>query len=188
VPIVAKDNVQLIGPTAEDWANVEPAEIFLAETALLRKVIAGMGLRGHAAEDILQAVSVKCLDRHPAFADRWQCRRWLIRVTTNECVTEHRRMGRFRRHAVSLVERKCRPAARSPLESAVSSEQVEAVQQALRNLDDELLRPLVLKYFCDLSSAEIGATLEMPASTVRSLLRKGRLTLAKALMKRGIER
>jgi len=97
-------------------------------------------------------------------------------------------MGRFRRHAVSIVERKCRPVASGPVESAVSSEQVEAVQQALRDLDDDLLRPLVLKYFCDLSSAEIGATLAMPASTVRSLLRKGRLALAKALMKRGIER
>ena len=51
-----------------------------------------------------------------------------------------------------------------------------------------LSKPLVLKYFCDLTSAEIGETLEMPASTVRSLLRKGRLALARALMKRGIER
>lgn len=186
--IAAKDNVQSTGRTAEDRADIEPAEVFLAETALLRKVIAGMGLRGGAAEDVLQTVSVKCLDHHPAFADRWHCRRWLIRVTTNECVTEHRRMGRFRRYAVSIVERRCRPAARSPLESAVSSEQVEAVRQVLRDLDDELLKPLVLKYFCDLSSAEIGATLEMPGSTVRSLLRKGRLALARALMKRGIER
>ena len=186
--IVAKDNSKSTGPIAEDGANVEPAEIFLAETALLRKVIAGMGLRGDAAEDVLQTVSVKCLDHYPAFADRCRCRRWLIRVTTNECVTQHRRMGRFRKHVVSFIERRCRPVARSPLETAVSSEQVEAVQQALRNLDDELLKPLVLKYFCDLSSAEIGATLEMPASTVRSLLRKGRVALARALMKRGIER
>ncbi|UCD53634.1 MAG: hypothetical protein JSW27_09585 [Phycisphaerales bacterium] len=55
-------------------------------------------------------------------------------------------------------------------------------------MDDEWLKPLVLRYFCDMKSAEIGQTLEMPASTVRSLLRKGRLALAQALMKRGIER
>ena len=60
--------------------------------------------------------------------------------------------------------------------------------EALRDLDDGLLRPLVLRYFCDLTSAEIGEILALPAPTVRSLLHKGRLALAKALMKRGVER
>ena len=123
-----------------------------------------------------------------SFANRCQCRRWLIRVTTNECLTEHRRIGRFRKHAAGIVEHRPRPTANGPVQNVVSSEQLEAVQGALRELDDEFLRPLVLKYFCDLSSAEIGETLDMPASTVRSLIRKGRLALARALMKRGIER
>lgn len=185
--IVAKDNLDEAEPTGGDLATVRPAEVFLAETPLLRKVIAGLGLRMGDADDVLQTVSVKCLNHATAFANRHQCRRWLIRVTTNECLTEHRRIGRFRKHAAGIVERRPRPIAKGPVQSAVSSEQLGAVQEALRDLDDEFLRPLVLRYFCDLSSAEIGETLDIPASTVRSLIRNGRLALARALTERGIE-
>lgn len=183
-----QENSDLAEPTGPALADVKPAEVFLAEMSLLRKIVAGLGLRGGDAEDVLQTVSLKCLHHAVAFANRAQCRRWLIRVTTNECITEHRRVGRFRKHATGLVERRSRTAPSGPVESAVASEQLEAVREALTSLDDEWLKPLVLKYFCDLSSAEIGEALEMPASTVRSLLRKGRLALAQALMKRGIER
>ena len=185
--IVAKDNLDAAKPTDGNLATViKPAEVFLAEVALLRKMIAGLGLRGGDVEDVLQAVSLKCLNHTPVFADRCQCRRWLIRVTTNECISEHRRVGRFRRHVPGIVEHRPRTVPSGPIESAISSEQLEAVREALQGLDDQFLRPLVLKYFCDLSSAEIGATLDMPASTVRSLIRKGRLALARALTKRGI--
>lgn len=188
VRIVAAENVESTGPSGSETARMKPAEVFLAEAALLRKVIAGMGLRAADAEDVLQTVSVKCLDPFCAFAERTQCRRWLIRVTMNECVTEHRRRRRLRRHATGMAEHGRGPAANDPAQDAISSEQGDAIQAALRDLPDELLQPLVLRYFCDQSSAEIGEILSLPASTVRSALCKGRMALARALMKRGIER
>jgi RNA polymerase sigma-70 factor (ECF subfamily) len=188
VRIVATENAESMGPSGSAAVSIKPAEVFLAEAALLKKVIAGMGLRATDAEDVLQVVSVKCLDHPSAFAERSQCRRWLIRVTMNECVTEHRRRKRFRRPAAGMAEHGRGPAANDPAQDAVSSEQRDAVQGALRDLADELLQPLVLRYFCDQSSAEIGEILSLPASTVRSTLCKGRMALAKALTKRGIER
>jgi len=187
VRIVAQENFELTGPTYEEPARIKLAEVFLAETALLRKVVAGLGLRGGDIDDVLQTVSAKCLNHATTFGNWAQCRRWLIRVTTNECITEYRRTRRTRRHATDIVARR-RPAAPGPIEMAISAEQIEAVQRALDDLDDALLRPLVLRYFADLSSAEIGEILEMPAATVRAALRQGRLALAQALMKRGIER
>lgn len=186
--IVAIENADLAGPAGGNPMGASLAEAFLAERGLLRKVVAGMGLRGADAEDVLQTVSVKCLSETCTFADRRQCRRWLVRVTTNECITEHRRRLRLRRQVPAAAGHRPAAVADCPLDSAVSSEQLEAVQEALHDLDDGLLRPLVLKYFCDLTSAEIGDILSTPASTVRSLLHKGRMALAKALMKRGIER
>jgi RNA polymerase sigma factor (sigma-70 family) len=188
VRIVTAENSESIGPTRGEMTSFKPAEVFLAETALLRKVIAGTGLRASDAEDVLQAVSVKCLSHAAAFADRSQCRRWLIRVTMNECVTEHRRRRRFRRRAADVAENRPAPGAKDPAQDAISSEQRNAVREALCGLDDALLRPLVLKYSCGLSSAEIGQILSLPASTIRSALCKGRMALAKALVKRGIER
>jgi RNA polymerase sigma factor (sigma-70 family) len=169
-------------------APVTVADVFLAERVLLRRVVAGMGLRAGDADDVLQTVSVKCLKQAGSFADRQQGLRWLIRVTANECITEHRRRRRFRKQVTAIIKHMARPAVGCPIENAVSSEQLEAVQEALRALDDEWLKPLVLRYFCDLSSAEIGEILGLPASTVRSLLCRGRMALARALMKRGVER
>ena len=188
VRIVAMENPDLTGPPRGRAADVQPAEVFLAERALLRKVVAGLGLSAGDAEDVLQTVSLKCLDHEAVFVDRCQCRRWLIRVTTNECITEHRRVRRFRRHAGRIAERRSRSTARGPAENAVSSERIAVVQAALRDLDEAYLRPLVLRYFGDLSSAEIGEILDMPAATVRAVLCRGRMALAKALMKRGVER
>ena len=186
--VVATENSDFAGSAGGNLAQIKLAEVFLAERALLRKVVAGMGLHAGDADDVLQTVSVKCFNHTTAFADRRGCLQWLIRVTTNECVTEHRRRRRFRRHAADIVEHRPQATPNGPVESIVSSEQLEGVQEALRDLDDELLRPLVLRYFCDLSSAQIGDILELPASTVRSMLRQGRTALAKALMNRGIER
>ena len=186
--IVATENAESTGSSDNRAARVRPAEVFLAEAALLRKVIAGMGLRAADAEDVLQTVSIKCLDHPSAFAERAECRRWLIRVTMNECVTEHRRRRRFHRHAAGIAERGRGLAANGPAQDAISLEQRDAVQGALHDLAGELLQPLVLRYFCDQSSAQIGEILSLPASTVRSALCKGRMALAKALMKRGIER
>jgi len=188
VRIVATENAESTGSSDNRAARVRPAEVFLAETDLLRKVIAGMGLRSGDAEDVLQTVSIKCLDHASAFAEPSQCRRWLIRVTMNECVTEHRRRRRFRRHATGIAKHGRGLAAKDPAQDAISSEQRDAVQGALHDLADELLQPLVLRYLCDQSSAQIGEILSLPASTVRSALCKGRMALARALMKRGIER
>lgn len=185
---MATENLDLTGRPRGRPADVTLAKVFLAERPLLRKIVAGLGLQASDAEDVLQTVSLKCLNHPTAFADRNACRRWLIRVTTNECITEHRRTRRFGRHAGKIAQRRRRSETRGPVESAISSEQLELVQQALRALDDGLLRPLVLRYFCHLTSAEIGKILDMPAPTVRSMLGKGRMALAKALMKRGIDR
>jgi DNA-directed RNA polymerase specialized sigma24 family protein len=98
----------------------------------LRKVIAGMSLRAGDAEDVLQTVSVKCFSHAPAYTDRGQCRRWLIRVTTNECITKHRRALRFRRHAASIIERRPRPATNGPVQNAISSHTREPLRDTPR--------------------------------------------------------
>jgi RNA polymerase sigma factor (sigma-70 family) len=173
------------GATADNLPAIKPADVLVTEFGRLKRVIAGMGLRAADAEDVLQAVSVKSLAGSERFADHRQCVRWLIQVTTNECITEHRRRSRFRRKAPAIADRT--PAQEDcPVENAAASERFEAVQEALRDLDDEQLKPLALKYFCGFSSGEIGEILGMPAPTVRAALCRARMTLAKSLMSRGI--
>ena len=61
------------------------------------------------------------------------------------------------------------------------------MRRGLQQLDGSLLAPMVLRYFCDLNSSEVGRILDLSPSTIRSRLREARLILAKRLMKRGVE-
>jgi DNA-directed RNA polymerase specialized sigma24 family protein len=66
------------------------------------------------------------------------------------------------------------------------AEELEIVRQSLQKLDDSLLGPVILRYFCDFNSKEVAETLGLKSSTVRSRLRDARMKLAKQLLERGI--
>ncbi|GAI81191.1 unnamed protein product, partial [marine sediment metagenome] len=73
-------------------------------------------------------------------------------------------------------------------EKVIDAEELEIVRESLQELDDSLLGPMVLRYFCDLNSKEVGEILGLKPSTVRSRLREARMILAKRLLERGVKR
>jgi len=76
----------------------------------------------------------------------------------------------------------------SPAEALiVRAEEVEKLRLALREMDDSLLQPVVLRYFCDMNSTQVGETLGLNAATVRSRLVKARRILAAQLAREGME-
>lgn len=72
-------------------------------------------------------------------------------------------------------------------ENAIVAEELEIVRKSLQKLDDSLLAPTVMRYFCNLNSKEVGEILALSPSTVRSRLREARMILAKGLLERGVE-
>ncbi|HLB74768.1 MAG TPA: RNA polymerase sigma factor [Sedimentisphaerales bacterium] len=163
-------------------------EIFLGQQPRLRRIAAGMGLSASDVEDVLQDVSIRALKGPVNSQSKEQSARWLIRVTLNRCLTEHRRRRSFKRHTGEILKRRSQKAAAAePAEKAIQAEELEIMRRNLQKLDDSLLPPLVLRYFCDLNSKEIAEILDLPASTVRSRLRDARMILAKDLLKRGVE-
>ncbi len=165
-------------------------DVFLARRPDLWRVAAGMGYGVADAEDVLQDVSLKAMKEDQAWQSEANCYRWLVRVTVNRCLSEHRGRARFTRHTARFRERQMRTAvdAASGCSESVRTEELECVRQSLEKLDPKLLMPLTLRYFCDMTSDEIGDALATPASTIRARLRQGRLVLAKQLAKRGIRR
>jgi RNA polymerase sigma-70 factor (ECF subfamily) len=165
------------------------AGVFLAERERLKRIVAGMGLSASDGEDALQDVSIQALQRQDAFASKAESVRWLIKVTVNRCLMEHRRRRSFQRHASEILRRREEISPRSDRadRKAIVAEELEIVRETLQELDGSLLAPLVLRYFCDLNSTEIGKILDLNQSTVRSRLREARLILAKQLTQRGIE-
>ncbi len=164
-------------------------DIFLGQQPLLRRIAAGMGLGASDVEDVLQDVSVKALKGPVNSQSKEQGARWLIKVTVNRCLMEHRRRRTFKRHTGEILNRRSQEdaASKPTAEKAIQAEELEIVRENLQKLDDTLLGPLVLRYFCDLNSKEIADILDLPASSVRSRLRDARMILAKDLLKRGVE-
>ena len=164
-------------------------EIFITEQDRLKRIVAGMGLSTPDAEDILQDVSVQALRQRRKWQNPDEVVRWLTRVTVNRCLMHHRRRKRFSRGAAEIIKRRTENTveATGTDAKAIAAEELEIVRESLRELDDSLLTVLVLRYFCGLNSTEIGQTLGLSASAVRTRLREGRMILAKRLTERGIE-
>ena len=164
-------------------------ETYIAELDRLRRIAAGMGLGAADAEDALQDVSLKALRQRRKCKSRDEAVRWLTKVMVNRCLMHHRRRKRFSRSAAEIINRRTENTA-EPVGTdarAIAAEELEIVRQSLRELDDSFLTTMVLRYFCGLNSTEIGQTLELSASAVRSRLREARMILARKLMERGIE-
>jgi len=174
-------------PAGKRSSESSLVDIFIAELGRLKRIIAGMGLSASDGEDVLQDVSIQALRRAGKCQTKEDSVRWLIKVTVNRCLMEHRRRRSFRRRASEILKRRPETKTDSTAENVIVAEELEIVRKSLQELDDSLLTPMVLRYFCDLNSKEVGEILSLSPSTVRSRLREARMILAKRLIERGIE-
>jgi len=90
--------------TSERLPESNLMDIFSAEFCNLKRIIAGMGLSASDGEDVLQDVFIRALKQcrggsRTALPSREDQVRWLIKVTVNRCLMEHRRRRTFRRNA-----------------------------------------------------------------------------------------
>jgi RNA polymerase sigma-70 factor, ECF subfamily len=168
-------------PTSESlgplWEKVRPE---------LSQLVRLLGIDTGQAEDILQDVYITAWKKSPPGLDADQWRRWVFRVTANRCRLEQRRQGRRRRLLEGLVRMLPRSQpGRAETPPDERSEEREAVRQALDALDPATRSLLVLRYFAEFDSREIGELLDLPDATVRGRLRTAREKLAKRLRQSG---
>ncbi len=177
------------GQAASEQSSKSNLNIFLAELGRLKRIVAGFGLSVPDGEDVLQDVSIKALRQSGKCRTTEESIRWLIKVTVNRCLMEHRRRWSFRRHTREILRRRAEieTNSNSTDKKVIVAEELEIVRENLQKLDDSLLGPVVLRYFCDLNSKEVGQILGLNPSTVRSRLREARMILARRLLERGVE-
>ena len=186
--------VEIDHATNERLTESSLMDVFSAEIGRLKRIIAGMGLNASDGEDVLQDVSIRAIKQsrggsRTALLNREDQVRWLIKATVNRCLMEHRRRRTFRRHAGEILKRRLetKTTSKSAVEKVIVAEELEIVRESLKKMDESLLAPMILRYFCDMNSKEIGEILTLSPSTVRSRLREARMILAKGLLERGIE-
>ena len=163
-------------------------DVFYAELGRLKRIAAGFGLSASDGEDVLQDVSIKVLERSGENRTHQEYIRWLTKVTINRCLTEHRRRRSYYRQTHEILKRRAefKTKPNRTDEKVINAEELKIVRENLQKIDGALLAPVVLRYFCDLNSSQIGEILGLKASTVRSRLREGRMILAKRLLERGV--
>jgi len=163
--------------------------VFMGQLERLKRLVVAMGLNAEEGQDVLQDVYVEAVKGPPKYRGDRETSRWLMRVTANRCLLEFRRKERRRRAASEVVkqwaEMEKNPS--GPDKQAIRTEEVETMMQCLHQMDESLQVPLAMRYFCELNSTKIGEILELEPGTVRKRLHKGRIILADALLKKGIE-
>ena len=152
----------------------------------LARLACALGVDPSRADDVLQDVYLAAHQKQPCRADPAGLRRWLYRVCVNRCNLAHRRRTRRSRlmrrvHTASTDSGRADDAS----QAACRQEEKELVRRALDDLDPPLRTVLVLRYFAELDSNQIGRMLDLPDSTVRSRLRTARRRLALALREIG---
>lgn len=152
-------------------------------------------LAGNAADadDATQEAVLAIVRGLPRFDGRAAFTTWSYRVATNACLDELRRRGRRPTPTEPSTDDGGlggglggdgggnRPTAHDPvpIDEAVADRM--AIDDALATLPPEFRAPVVLRDLCQLDYAEIAATLDIPAGTVRSRIARGRAALAERL-------
>ena len=134
-----------------------------------------------AAAEVTQQVFLKLIRDVVRFRGDSAFSTWLYRLVVNACVDRSRKR---RGHVVGLDPEilDTVPSAAPSREDAVVTEEVAAsVQRAIAALPRKLRAAILLRYFEDLSYADIAAALNCSIGTVASRLSRGHRLLAKKL-------
>lgn len=132
------------------------------------------------ASDVTQQVFLKLFTRIAQFRHESEFATWLYRLTTNVCIDEQRRRKRF--DPLAAIAPHKTPRARGAAEERVMrGELAGAVAEAVAGLKPKLRIAILLKYFEELSYAEIADALGCSPGTVASRINRGHKILARRL-------
>jgi RNA polymerase sigma-70 factor (ECF subfamily) len=124
---------------------------------------------GDDAEDAVQDAFVKAYGALGRFRAGSPFRPWVLRIVGNEARNRRRSAGR--RSALALrVADPGDARTESPEDAAVASERRRALAAAVASLDDRDREVIALRWFAELSEAEMAAALGVRPGTVKSRL------------------
>ncbi len=131
------------------------------------------------AMDVSQEVFIKAMRETRFFEPEFKMKAWLYRVTSNLCFNLVR--NRKRRTAIldGIPKRKATDAAQ--VDAISQSQRQTTILQAMDALSDNHRRILMLRYYSDLSYAEISDTLDIKLGTVMSRLSRAKRSLMEVL-------
>jgi RNA polymerase sigma-70 factor, ECF subfamily len=129
----------------------------------------------HEAEDVAQDAFIRAFRALDSFDTTRPLRPWLLRIAANLAHNHRRSVMRY----VAMIKRTMLSEPEHATLGERSSQQWEAqtLWEAVRRLSAREQEVVYLRYFLDLSEAEMAAALDVPPGTIKSRLHRalGRL-------------
>jgi RNA polymerase sigma-70 factor, ECF subfamily len=157
------------------------------ETAAVYRTCLRILGRPHDAEDVTQESFVAAYRAIGQFRGEGSLRGWLIRIATRQAF---RRLAQRRPDAEldSVAETRLSDSSTDPTRVVVAAERRDEVQRAVSGLPDPYREVVALRFFGDLSLAEVAEATGRPINTVKTHLRRGLERLRPLLVPEAIER
>ena len=131
------------------------------------------------AYDAVQEVFIRAIREKRFFNEDFRIKAWLYRVTSNLCFN----LVRNRKRRGVILESVPREESSAPaqIEQVFASERQSEVLQAINLMTDDHKDILLLRYYNDLSYAEISGVLDIKLGTVMSRLSRARCRLLEVM-------
>jgi RNA polymerase sigma-70 factor (ECF subfamily) len=134
------------------------------------------------AEDAVQETFLRVYTKLATYSQDHKLSSWILSIASHYCID---RLRRRRGETLSLDEEPMAAVLPSrqdgPEESALTAEARDAVQAAVNKLDPAYRAPLILRYWHDLSYAEIADVMGLTVQAVKSRLHRARLQMVDAV-------
>jgi RNA polymerase sigma-70 factor (ECF subfamily) len=139
----------------------------------------------HEAEEILQDTFLAVIRAAAHYRAEGRFQAWLMRIVRNRCLdrieAEKRSPVAADPEIVSAVEAQTRTP--SPFENTSRNEREVLARRAIATLPERQREALTLFVFEDMRYEDIAQVLELPVGTVKTLLHRGRASLARRIGK-----
>ena len=135
------------------------------------------------AEEGTQDAFIAVLRALDSFHGESSLKTWIFSITINICRTRlQRRKARERLKLITgELFRQQSKNNHSPEKTVIQAESDSRIQYAIQRLDDKHRLPIILRYYHNLSVAEIAEMLAIPQGTVHSRLNNARERLRQVL-------
>jgi RNA polymerase sigma-70 factor (ECF subfamily) len=132
------------------------------------------------AEDAAQEIFVRLYRQLGRYDPERKFSTWTLAIATNYCIDQLRRR-RMQLVPLENIIPWARARDAGPEGEALSRESRDEVQRLLKQLPEKYRAPLVLRYWEDLSCAEIAEILGVPEGTIKTQIHRARKQLGKML-------
>jgi RNA polymerase sigma-70 factor (ECF subfamily) len=157
------------------------------ETAAVYRTCLRILGRPHDAEDVTQESFVAAYRAIGRFRGEGSLRGWLMRIATRQ---SFRRLAQRRPDAEldAVGEARLSDSSADPTRVVVAAEGRDEVRRAVNRLPDPYREVVALRFFGELSLAEVADSTGRPVNTVKTHLRRGLERLRPILVPEDVER